>query len=100
MEDPQIHGMIEQLVAEEHELWRRESAGTVNEADRDRLHNLRISLDQCWACSGSDARCVRPASIRTRQPLATRASSRATSSKSQATARFVRAATLGPMAQR
>jgi hypothetical protein len=27
MDDPQIHGTIEQLVAEEHELWERESAG-------------------------------------------------------------------------
>lgn len=27
MEDPQIHGTIEQLVAEEHELWERESEG-------------------------------------------------------------------------
>ena len=27
MEDPQIHGTIEQLVAEEHGLWERESAG-------------------------------------------------------------------------
>jgi hypothetical protein len=25
MDDPQIHGKIEQLVAEEHELWARES---------------------------------------------------------------------------
>jgi hypothetical protein len=41
MDDPQIHGTIEQLVAEEHELWERES-------DRRRLQDLRISLDQCW----------------------------------------------------
>ena len=27
MDDPQIHGTIEELVAEEHELWGRESAG-------------------------------------------------------------------------
>ena len=27
MDDPQIHGTIEQRVAEEHELWERESAG-------------------------------------------------------------------------
>jgi len=31
MEDPQIHGTIEALVAEEHELWRRESAGEASE---------------------------------------------------------------------
>ncbi len=27
MDDGQIHGTIEQLVAEEHELWEREAAG-------------------------------------------------------------------------
>jgi hypothetical protein len=34
MDDAQIHGTIEQLVAEEHELWEREGAGTANESDR------------------------------------------------------------------
>ena len=48
MDDPQIHGTIEKLVAEEQELWQRESAGAASEADRERLHNIRISLDQCW----------------------------------------------------
>ena len=28
MDDSQVHGTIEQLVAEEHELWDREAAGT------------------------------------------------------------------------
>ena len=48
MDDPQIHGTIEQLVAEEHELWERESAGEATDADRQRLRELRASLDQCW----------------------------------------------------
>jgi hypothetical protein len=48
MDEPQIHGTIEQLVAEEHELWERESAGSASEADRARLRDLRVSLDQCW----------------------------------------------------
>jgi len=48
MEDPQAHGTIEQLVAEEHELWEREAAGHANEMDRQRLHDLKVSLDQCW----------------------------------------------------
>jgi len=47
-DDQQIHGTIEQLVAEEHELWQRESAGESTEADRQRLAQLRVSLDQCW----------------------------------------------------
>jgi hypothetical protein len=48
MDDPQIHGTIEQLVAEEHELWDKESAGNATEDDRRRLQQLRVSLDQCW----------------------------------------------------
>ncbi len=48
MDDPQIHGSIEALVAEEHELWRRESDGEATDADRDRLRELKVSLDQCW----------------------------------------------------
>ena len=48
MADAQIHGTIEQLVAEEHELWERESTGNANDADRKRLQALKISLDQCW----------------------------------------------------
>jgi hypothetical protein len=48
VEDPQIHGAIDRMVAEEHELWQRESAGEATEADRQRLASLRVSLDQCW----------------------------------------------------
>jgi hypothetical protein len=48
MEDQQIHGTIEQLVNEEHELWQRESDGTATDADRRRLEAVKVSLDQCW----------------------------------------------------
>jgi Protein of unknown function (DUF2630) len=48
MDDAQIHGSIEQLVAEEHELWEREAAGNATDADRRRLDDLKVSLDQCW----------------------------------------------------
>jgi hypothetical protein len=48
MDDLQIHGTIEQLVAEEHELWEREAAGSATDADRRRLQQLKISLDQSW----------------------------------------------------
>jgi hypothetical protein len=48
MDDLQIHGTIEQLVAEEHELWERESAGNATDADRQRLEQLKVSLDQSW----------------------------------------------------
>jgi len=48
MDDQQIHSTIEQLVAEEHDLWERESAGKATDGDRQRLEDLKISLDQCW----------------------------------------------------
>jgi hypothetical protein len=48
MSDDQIHGTIEQLVAEEHELWQKESADTATDADRQRLRQVKVSLDQCW----------------------------------------------------
>jgi hypothetical protein len=48
MDDSQVHETIEQLVAEEHALWQREAAGTATEADRQRLEDVKVSLDQCW----------------------------------------------------
>ena len=48
MDDPKIHSTIDQLVNEEHELWERESAGNATDADRQRLRDLKVSLDQCW----------------------------------------------------
>ena len=48
MEDTQIHTTIEQLVAEEHELWQREAAGNAGESERRRLQDVQVSLDQCW----------------------------------------------------
>jgi Protein of unknown function (DUF2630) len=48
VEDPQIHGAIDRMVAEEHELWEREAAGEATDSDRQRLEALRVSLDQCW----------------------------------------------------
>jgi hypothetical protein len=48
MDDSQIHGTIEGLVAEEHELWARETNGEASDADRRRLQQLKVSLDQCW----------------------------------------------------
>ena len=48
MDDAEIHGAIEQLVADEHELWDREAAGNASEDDRRRLRELKVSLDQWW----------------------------------------------------
>ena len=48
MNDDVIHESIEQLVAEEHELWEREAAGRATDADRQRLGEVKVSLDRCW----------------------------------------------------
>ena len=48
MEDAQVHGSIERLVAEEHELWEREAAGVATDDDRRRLEVIKVSLDQSW----------------------------------------------------
>jgi hypothetical protein len=48
MNDDQIHASIEQLVAEEHDLWQREGDGTATDGDRQRLKAIAVSLDQCW----------------------------------------------------
>jgi hypothetical protein len=48
MEDTRIHETIEQLVAEEHQLWEREASGIAGESEKRRLQDVEISLDQCW----------------------------------------------------
>jgi hypothetical protein len=48
MDDTQIHGSIEQMVAEEHALWEREAAGNATDDDHKRLDEIKVSLDQCW----------------------------------------------------
>ena len=66
MDEPQIHGSIERLVAEEHELWERESAGDASEADRARLEEMRRPwLRQMLGTSSASAeRLATPARIR------------------------------------
>jgi hypothetical protein len=48
MTDDQIHASIERLVAEEHELQRREGDGRATDADRRRLEELAVTLDRYW----------------------------------------------------
>ena len=48
MNGPQIHDSIEQLVAQEHELWELESSGNASDEDRRRLKTVQVQLDQCW----------------------------------------------------
>jgi Protein of unknown function (DUF2630) len=48
MEDEQIHNRIEQLVAEEQELYARGGGGGLSESEHNRLESIRVSLDQAW----------------------------------------------------
>jgi hypothetical protein len=48
MDDSAIHDSIEELVAEEHELWDREAGGRATDADRRRLADVKVALDRCW----------------------------------------------------
>ena len=48
MADEGVHNHIEQLVAEEHQLWQREQAGQATDDDRKRLDEVKVALDQSW----------------------------------------------------
>jgi len=48
MDDRRIHQAIDQLVEERQALLGLEAAGYATEVDRQRLRELRVSLDQCW----------------------------------------------------
>jgi hypothetical protein len=48
MEDAPIHDRIEQLVAEERELYVRASQGGLSGAEHRRLESIKVGLDQCW----------------------------------------------------
>ena len=48
MEDAQVFERINELAHQEHELFERESKGEATDADRARLEELNVALDQCW----------------------------------------------------
>ena len=52
MSDESITARIEGLVAEEHELRRREQVDSEDtgrlEEDQERLRSLQVELDRCW----------------------------------------------------
>ncbi|TMK91481.1 MAG: DUF2630 family protein [Actinobacteria bacterium] len=48
MEDKGLLDQINELAAEEHELFQKESRGEATEADVERLRHLEVTLDQCW----------------------------------------------------
>jgi uncharacterized protein DUF2630 len=48
MDDSQVLGRIDELVAEEQKLYERESHGHSEPGDRERLEEIRVALDRCW----------------------------------------------------
>jgi hypothetical protein len=48
MQDSDILGRINELATEEHELFGKESRGEANDAERQRLQDIGVQLDQCW----------------------------------------------------
>ncbi|HTG47127.1 MAG TPA: DUF2630 family protein [Actinomycetota bacterium] len=48
MDDQDVIDRINQLAAEEHELFQKESRGEANATERARIDQLQVTLDQCW----------------------------------------------------
>jgi hypothetical protein len=48
MDDKDVIVQINELADEEHTLFQKESRGEATDADRDRLKDLGVSLDQAW----------------------------------------------------
>lgn len=48
MDDADVIARINALAGEEHELFQREGRGEASDADRERLAELQVTLDQCW----------------------------------------------------
>jgi hypothetical protein len=48
MDDAEILDRINELAREEHEVFEREAHAKATDADRERLRQLQVMLDQCW----------------------------------------------------
>jgi hypothetical protein len=48
MNDSEVLGRIDQLVAEEQQLYEREGHGDLKTDDRVRLDEIAVALDRCW----------------------------------------------------
>jgi hypothetical protein len=48
MDDDDVLRRINELATEEHEILERESDGKATEAERERMRDLQVTLDQCW----------------------------------------------------
>jgi hypothetical protein len=48
VEDQRVIEQINELANEEHELFKRRTRSSLSDEERDRLHRLEVTLDQCW----------------------------------------------------
>jgi hypothetical protein len=48
MDDEQVMQRINEIAHEEHQLWEKEGRGEITDAERERLRELGVTLDQCW----------------------------------------------------
>jgi len=48
MNDSEVLGRIDELVAEEQQLYEREGHGDLKPGDHARLEEIAVSLDRCW----------------------------------------------------
>jgi hypothetical protein len=48
MNDHEILGSIDQMVAEEHQLWDAAEQGGLSAEQATRLSELQVNLDRCW----------------------------------------------------
>jgi hypothetical protein len=48
MADEGVHNRIEELVAEEHDLYTRAAEGGLSAEEHRRLESIKVGLDQCW----------------------------------------------------
>ena len=48
MDDNDVLDRINQLADEEHQIYQREGRNQASDADRERLRQIEVTLDQCW----------------------------------------------------
>ena len=48
MDDRDVIERINRIAHEEHALWEKEGTGDITDAERERLLQLGVTLDQCW----------------------------------------------------
>lgn len=48
MDDKNVLDRINELAAEEHALFEKESRSEATNEERERMRRLKVTLDQCW----------------------------------------------------